>query len=251
MSAVFKSACGNGSHVCTFLLLDFDLAREWLSSFKQFLDAARASLTSIKVKALFMPCTLMSLGEHEQCFQQWCVLQLLLGLLATITYLSLAIVWNATNDSHVKVSVGSIIVDGCVRLALAFFVTWFMWFGIAVKKGCCCAIACCCLGKPNILAVAIVEGVLACFTALTIIQALGHGHILLILAASVAAVHFVSQVYMTVEASMLWWKSLDSAAVSKEASVGPPVILGRENEVKNKEAVVATVTASPQAEDAV
>jgi len=95
------------------------------------------------------------------------------------------------------------------------------------------------LGKPNILAVAIVEGLIACSTALTIMQALGHGHILLIIAASVAAVLLVSQVYLTVEASMVWWKSLDAVARNKNSNVGPPVILGREKEieVKSTEAV--------------
>lgn len=200
-----------------------------------------------------MPWTLKSLAEQEQCFQQWCVLQLVLGLLATFTYLLLAIIWNATTDSRVKVSVGSILVDAFVRLAFAFFAAWFMWFGVVAKKGCCCAVACCCLGKPNILAVAVVEGIFACSTALTIMQALGHGHILLILAASVAAVLLVSQVYLTIAASMVWWKSLDAATAAKDVNVGPPVILGREKEVevKNTEAVEAgsaTIAAQCEAE---
>merc|ERR1712232_1306527 len=226
------------------LLLDFDLAREWLNSFRQFLDAAKASLASIKAKALFMPCTLTSLAEHEQCFQQWCVLQLLLGVLASVAYLLLAIIWNATSDSHVKVSMGSIIVDACVRLALSFLATWVIWFGVVAKKGCCCAVACCCLGKPNLLAVAIVEGLIALSTALTILQALGHGHILLILAALAAAVHLVSQVYLTIEAAFVWWKSLDTSATTKEANVGPPVILGREKEIEAKS---TDVVVEPQA----
>merc|ERR1712072_1002745 len=65
-------------------------------------------------------------------------------------------------------------------------------------------------------------------------QALGHGHILLILAALVAAVHLVSQVYLTIEAALVWWKSLDAATPTKEANVGPPVILGREKETETK-----------------
>jgi hypothetical protein len=234
MAAVFKSVCGKEDYLCTFLLLDLDLAREWLNSFRQFLDASKASLASIKAKALFVPCTMTSLAEHEQCFQQWCVLQLLLGVLASVAYLLLAIIWNTTSDSHVKVSMGSIIVDACLRLALAFLATWMIWFGVVTKKGCCCAVACCCLGKPNILAVAIVEGLIALSTALTIIQALGHGHILLILAALVAAMHLVSQVYLTIEAAFVWWKSLETAAPTKEANVGPPVILGREKETEAK-----------------
>merc|ERR1719426_437555 len=116
--------------------------------------------------------------------------------------------------------------DACVRMIMAFLATWFMWFGVVLKKGCCYALVCCCIGKPSILAVAIVEGIIALFTALAIIQALGHGHILLILAAVVQAVHLVSQVYLTVEASMVWCKSLGVATTPKEATVGPPVVLG-------------------------
>jgi hypothetical protein len=172
----------------------------------------------------------------------------LLGILASVAYLLLAIIWNTTSDMEVKVSMGSIIVDACVRLALAFLATWIIWFGVVTKKGCCCAVACCCLGKPNILVVAIVEGLMACSTALTIMQALGHGHILLILAALVAAVHFVSQVYLTIEAAFVWWKSLDAATTTttKEANVGPPVILGREKETKSKskDAVVEPAAAT-------
>jgi len=179
------------------------------------------------------------------CFQQWCVLQLLLGVLASVAYLLLAIIWNTTSDSEVKVSMGSIIVDASVRLALAFLVTWVIWFGVVTKKGCCCAVACCCLGKPNILVVAIVEGLMACSTALTIMQALGHGHILLILAALVAAVHLVSQVYLTIEASFVWWKSLDTAAATKDANVGPPVILGREKDTEAKSTDVVVEPGAP------
>merc|ERR1712232_1072454 len=127
-------------------------------------------------------------------------------------------------------------------LVISFLATWFMWFGVVLKKGCCCALVRCCLGKPNILAVAIVEGIFALFTALAIIQALGHGHILLILAAVVQAVYLVSQVYLTVEASIVWWKSFDAASTSKEVTVGPPVILGataeKKIEVKSTEATV-------------
>lgn len=238
--------------MCTFLLLDFDLAKEWCNSFKQFLDAAKTSLTGIKMKTLFMPCKLTSLAEHEQCFQQWCILQLLLGVLAAVAHLLLAIIWNATSDSLVKMSIGSVIMDACVELVMALFATWFMWFGVVLKKGCCCAIVCCCVGKPNILAVAIVEGIIALLNALTIIQGFGHGHILLILAALVAAVHLVSQVYFTIEASMVWWKSLDAsldaATTPKESTVGLPVILGGGGE-KNTEgkSTEATVEASAEA----
>jgi len=245
MPAVFKNECGTGGCSCTFLLLDFELAREWCTSFKQFLEAAKASLTGMKVKTLLMPCKLTSLAEHEQCFQQWCILQLLLGVLAALTYLLLAIIWNATSDSQVEVSVSSIIMDACVRLVMALLATWLVWFAVVLKKGCCCALLCCCVGKPNILAVAILEGIIALLTALTVMQSLGHGHILLILAALVTGIHLVSQVYFTMEASMVWWKSLDAANATKETTVGPPVILGAGTE-KNAEAkrTEATVEAS-------
>merc|ERR1712007_197112 len=228
---------------------DLELAREWLNSFKQFLDGAKASLTNTKARTLFMPWTLKSLAEHEECFQQWCIVQLLFGLLATITYLLLAIIWNATTDSLVKISVGSILLDALVRMGLAFFAAWLMWFGVVAKKGCCCGIACCCLGKPNILAVAIVEGLLALFTAISIIQALGHGHVLLILAALVTMVHLMSQVYLTFEASMVWWHSLETPVTI--ITVGPPVILGKDKNAGVKQAcpeVAANTTETKEAE---
>merc|ERR1739847_217659 len=125
---------------------------------------------------------------------------------------------------------------------------WLMWFGVVAKKGCCCGVACCCLGKPNILAVAIVEGLLALFTAISIIQCLGHGHVLLILAALVAAVHLMSQAYLTFEASMVWWNSLDTAATTKQDTVGLPVVLGRKNnaEVKKASPQEAATTTEPR-----
>merc|ERR1712224_1123736 len=149
------------------------------------------------------------------------------------------------------ISVGSILLDAFARFALAFLAAWFMWFGVVAKKGCCCGVVCCCLGKPNILAVAIVEGLLALFTAINIIQALGHGHALLIVAALVAAVHLMSQVYLTFEASMVWWNSLNNTVTAKQDSVGPPVILGRETNAEVKQAspeVAATTAETKQAE---
>jgi len=190
-----------------------------------------------------------SLVEHEGCFQQWCILQLILGLLATISYLLLAIIWNATTDSHVKVSVGSILMDAVVRLALAFLASWIMWFGVVEKKGCCCGVVCCCLGKPNILAVALVEGLLALFTTINIIQALGHGHVLLILAALVNVVHLVSQVYLTLEASMVWWKSTATVATTSQDAVGPPVILGKEKNADAKQACPKEGAATTEPEE--
>ena len=199
-----------------------------------------------------MPCKLTSLAEHEQCFQQWCILQLLLGVLAAVARLLMAIIWNATCDKYWEVSIGSVIMDACVELVMALFATWFMWFGVVLKKGCCCTIVCCCVGKPNILAVAIVEGIIALSSVLTIMKGCSKGDILNILASLAKAVHLVSQVYFTIEASMVWWKSLDAsldaATTPKETTVGLPVILGGGGE-KNTEgkSTEATVEASAEA----
>lgn len=228
MAAVYKNECGKDSCLCTFLLFDLDLANEWLKSFKEFLGAAITSLKSIKAKTLFMPWTLSTLEEHEVCFQQWCILQLLIGVAATLVIFLLYVIWFSTLD-YVQLSVGSLIVNALLNFACAFLATWIMWFGVTVKHGCCCAITCCCLGKPNILMVCIVEGIFALLTLMNIINALGYGHVLLIIAALVAMVHLVTQVYMTVEVFVVWMKSQSSSSSGGDAAaIGDrPVILGQ------------------------
>merc|ERR1719333_54670 len=170
---------------------------------------------------------------------------MLVGVLATLFIFLLSVSWSATTDDAMKMSFGSIILNTIMRLSMGVLATWIIWFGVIEKHGCCCAVACCCLGKPNILVVAIVEGVFALATLMFIFQALGFGHVLLILAALVAAMHLVSQVYLTIEVAFVWWKSLDAAAPSKAANVGPPVILGREKETetKNTDSVVEPAAA--------
>lgn len=236
MAAVFKKQCGENDCLCTFLLFDIDLAQEWLKSFGQFLDAAKTSLRSIKAKALFMPWTLGSLAEHEECFQQWCVLQLLVGTMVTIAVFMLYVIWDATAEISIKVPIGSIIINALVAFAIAFLATWIIWFGVIAKHGCCCAIACCCLGKPNILVVAIIECIFALLTALRFIEALNHGHALLILAAVLVFTHFVTQAYLAAEAFMVWLKGREAGATSsKETVVGPPVILGQQASTSEKQ----------------
>merc|ERR1712151_702081 len=181
-----------------------------MGSFRQFLDASRTSLKNAKAKALFMPWTLHSLAEHEECFQQWCVLQLLIGIVATVAVFMLYIIWNASSDLAIKLPMGTIIIDALLRFTMAFLATWIIWFGVMVKHGCCCAIACCCLGKPNLLVVAIVEGIFALLTAIALIQALNHGHILLILAAVIVFTHFVAQVYLAAEPFVIWLKNREA-----------------------------------------
>jgi hypothetical protein len=226
MAAMFKSECGKESCLCTFLVGDVNLAKEWLQSLRQFWDAAKTSLRSINSRS-FMPWTLSSLAEHEACFQQWCVLQLLVGVAATLAIFVLSIIWHAT-ETHVQVSFTSIILNALMTFAMAFFATWIMWFGVIAKHGCCCAIACCCLGKPNILVVAVVEGLFALSSLISVLQALGNGHVLLILAALVACVHMVTQIYVTVEAFMVWLKSsANPVSDGQAAAVGAPVILGK------------------------
>merc|ERR1740121_3177118 len=72
------------------------------------------------------------------------------------------------------------------------------------------------------------EGLFAISTLLTIIQALDYGHVLLILAAIVALVHMVTQVYVTIVALMVWLKCEGSSTSGGQgAKVGAPVILGQ------------------------
>lgn len=226
MAAVFKNECGQQDCLCTFLLLDLDLAKEWLNSFREFVASALASLRSIRPRALFMPWRLTSLAEHEECFQQWCILQMLVGVVATFFMFLLTVIWSASTEDTVKMSMGSIIMNTLLRLLMGVLATWIVWFGVSIKRGCCCAVLCCCIGKPNILVVAIVEGIFALVTLMFIIQALGFGHFLLILAALFALVHLVTQIYLTIEAFMVWLKNRSgSTAAAPVVKVGSPVIV--------------------------
>lgn len=228
MSALVKQQCGANDCLCTFLLFDIDLLQEWLKSFRLFAERSKASLKNIKPSTLFMPWTLGSLAEHEECFQQWCILQLLVGTVVTVAVFALYVLWSSSAESAVKIPLGSIIMNAVLRFSIAFLATWIIWFGVIAKHGCCCMIGCCFLGKPNILAVAIVEGFFALFTAMTVIEALNHGHVLLILAGAIVCTLFVTQVYLTAEAFVVWLKSREAPTTSsQETVVGPPVILGQ------------------------
>jgi len=236
MAAVFKNECGQESCLCTFLFLDLDLPKEWLKSFRQFSVSAMTSLRSIKPKSLFMPWTLASLTEQEECFEQWCILQLVVGVVTTFFIFLLSVIWSATTDDVVKMSIGTIIVNTLLRLSMGVLATWVLWFGVIVKRGCCCALVCCCLGKPNILVVAIVEGIFAFATVIFIIQALGFGHILLMLAALSAILHLVTQIYLTIASFMVWLKSqYASTEADKVGKVGDPVTVGQGTHVVVKQ----------------
>merc|ERR1712228_561207 len=115
-----------------------------------------------------------------------------------------------------------------------------IWFGVIAKHGCCCAIACCCLGKPNILATAIAEGIFTVYTVMRILQALSHGHVLLVLAAVIVFAHLVTQAYLTAEAFMVWLKNREAPASSQETVVGPPVILGQKASTSEKQGQAAS-----------
>jgi hypothetical protein len=162
------------------------------------------------------------------------------GVVTNLVSFVLYAVWGATTDTAVAVPWGTIIMNALLGLTVAFLVTWVMWFGVIAKHGCCCAIACCCLGKPNILAVAIAAGILAFLNVLAVLDALSHGHILLIVVALVAVVLLVAQVYLTIEAFMVWLKgrSTEPEAKDQKAVVGPPVILGQAVPALEKETPV-------------
>lgn len=228
MAAMYRSDIGKDSCSCTFLLLDIDLAKEWLGSFKKFLDEAVASLKSIKANTLFKPWTLSTLEEHKLCFRQWCILQFLVGVAMALMVFLLSVMFYNT-ESYVQNSYGSMIVNALLRCTVLFFVTWILWFGVIAKHGCCCAVFFCCLGKPILLVISIVEVLFALSTVMAIIQAFDHGHSLLIIAALASCMHLVTQVYLTVEIFVIWAKTAKdvSSGVVDGAAGSAPVILGQ------------------------
>jgi hypothetical protein len=159
-----------------------------------------------------------------KCFEQWCVLQLLVGILSTIAYVVLMMIYNSTAD--VSVDVVMIIINAGMMLAGVFLLTWVLWFGVVEKNGCICCIACCCTGKIILLVTAICEGIYACFIAYGLVAAVQLGEAVTFIIAVCEAFHLVTQIYVTIEAAFVWQK-IDAGALTKEVTVGAAVTVGK------------------------
>jgi len=200
-----------------------DLAKAWFNTACQYFELAKKPFKDLVARQLLQPWKLTKLEEHEACFQQWNVLQLWIGIISTLVVLLMNLIWCLAEDNvYAKPSMGSVFVNAIVGLLLVAFFTHLAWFGVINKHGCCCFIVVCCVGKPNLLVVAVLCALFGILSLITVFQAIGSAQGALVLVVLIgglfALVHSGALLYLAFEALMIW-KLSTSAAVpdSKEA----------------------------------
>jgi len=214
--------------------LDFDLAKAWFNTACQYFDLAKKPLNGVVLRQVLQPWKLNNLQEHEACFQHWNVLQLWIGIVATLVILLMNFIWFLVEDNELlKPSLGSVFLNAIVGLALNLFFTHLVWFGVINKQGCCCLVLCCCVGKPNLLVVAIVSMVFGILGPISAFQALGlvQGALIIVVLiwATFALVHGIALIYLGFEAAMIW--KLSTATTVQHSGepkkvVGDRVVIG-------------------------
>jgi len=231
--AMYQTSCGQDSCQCSFLFWDLDLAKAWLSTMSEYFQLAKKPRQDVILKQLLQPWKLTQLQEHEKCFQQWTLVQLWIGIISTLVIFAMNFIWFLAEDNeYAKPPLGTIFVNAIVGLLMTCFFTHLAWFGVVNKHGCCCLALCCCLGKPNLLVVAILCVVFGILSIVAVLQALGSVQGAIIVAVLVGAffavVHGVALLYMGFEAFMVWRLSISESPAAKDSSENKtgPVVLG-------------------------
>merc|ERR1712046_169867 len=116
---------------------------------------------------------------------------------------------------------GTILVNAIFRIVTTLFLAHLVWFGVVKKHGCCCVLACCCEGTPNLLATAIVLAIFGVVGVIQVLQSLGSGYALLLVPAFFVFAQAGTQLYLGLEAFMIWRNVASCPAES--ANVGAPV----------------------------
>merc|ERR1712139_288671 len=233
MSA-YQTSCGEGSCSCSCLLLDFDLAKAWFNTACQYFELAKKPLKDVVLRQVLQPWKLSNLQEHEACFQHWNVLQLWIGIVATLVILLMNFIWFLVEDNELaKPALSNVFLNAIVGLALNLFFTHLAWFGVMNKQGCCCLVLCCCVGKPNLLVVAILSvlfgilGLISAFSALGSVQ--GALIIVVLVWAIFALLHGIALIYLGFESFIIWKISTSTPAqgsVEPKKVVGDQVVIG-------------------------
>jgi hypothetical protein len=190
-----------------------ELAKVWFSTAHEYFKRARMPRKDVILRQLLQPCKLTSLQEHKDCFQQWNVLQLWIGITSTLVILLISFIWFLLEEHELaKPPISAILLNAIVGLVLLFFFTYLAWFSVISKDGCCCCIVFCCEGKPNLLVVAILSVLFGIGAILNGIQAIGLAKgamiIAVIIVAFFALIHGVALLYLGFEAGMVWKLSI-------------------------------------------
>merc|ERR1711939_277132 len=232
--AAYQTSCGEGSCSCSLLLLDCDLVKAWFNTARQYFELAKNPLRDVVLHQVLQPWKLSTLQEHDYCFQNWNVLQLWIGIVATLVILLMNFIWFLVEDNELaKPSLSSVFLNAIVGLALNLFFTHLAWFGVINKQGCCCLVLCCCVGKPNLLAVAILSMVFGILGLISAFQALGSVQgaliIVVLIWAIFALLHGIALVYLGFEAAMIWKLSTSTPVQDTpepKKVVGDQVVIG-------------------------
>jgi len=212
----------------------------WFNTARQYLELAKKPLKDVVLRQLFQPWKLSNLQEHEACFQQWNVIQLWIGIISTLMVLLMNLIWCLAEDNALaKPSMGSVFVNAIVGLLLVAFFTHLAWFGVISKHGCCCFILVCCVGKPNLLVVAVLSALFGILGLIGVFQAIGSVQgalIVLVLVGGIfALIHSVSLLYVGFEAAMIW-KLSTTTAVPETSEAKKADVIGAAHVVTDAEA---------------
>jgi phosphatidylglycerophosphate synthase len=246
--AIYQTSCGQESCLCSCLVLDFELAKVWFRTAREYFELAKKPSTNVVPRQLLQPCKFTTLQEHRTCFQQWNVLQLWIGVISTLVILLVNFIWFLAEENELaKPSIGAIFINAIVSLVLLLFFTHLAWFSVINKQGCCCLFLFCCEGKPNLLAVALVSVLFGVLAIITGIQALGSAQgaiiIVVLIGACCGLAHGVALIYLGFEAAMVWKLSLSGSESqsSEPKEIEPkqaPVVVGAPQGVEQARAVI-------------
>jgi len=245
--ATYQTSCGQDSCLCSFLLLDLELAKAWTNTAREYFELAKRPWKDVVLRQVLQPCKLSNLLDHEACFQRWNVLQLWIGITSLCVMLLMGLIWFLAEENELaKPSMSTIFLNAIVGLVLQLFFTHLAWFSVIKKHGCCCLFLVCCEGKPNLLAVAILSVVFGIMAIITGIQALGSAQgaiiVVVLIGAFFALAHGIALLYLGFEAAMVWKFSVaDPQSHSSDPKKADPnqVVVGAPQVVNQAQAVEA------------
>jgi hypothetical protein len=198
---MYETSCGQGNCLCSFALFDFELAKAWLSTAKEYLGICKKPHKELPVQQILMPCKLTTLADHDMCFQQWSVVQLWMGFVTAFVAFVTEIIFM---DKYGTMSFGTILMNLIFRSVWALLIAHLCWFGVVKKHGCCCLLCCCCIGKPDLIATGVILAISGVWTIIQAFDLLGTGWAPFILLALFILVQATTQFFLSFEAFMIW-----------------------------------------------
>jgi len=223
--AVYQTSCGQDACACSFLFLDMELTKAWLSTAKEYMAVATKPHNELSIAHKMVPCKLASLCEHESRFQQSTTWQLWVGLASmTVSFIIEIFLLDRSSSLSKWIGFGTILMNLAFRLVSTLLLSHLLWFGVVKRHGCCCLLACCCEGKLNILATSMIAAIAGVAGVVQALQVLLSGYALLIVTGLFVAAQSVFLLHLAFHAFMVWKLSnASSSDQSKDETVGAAV----------------------------